>query len=115
MSQFYALTVNTTCNNSRAPSVKTYNRSLDALEKKYAVEIFPRMFETGPKTGKLHCHCLVTQKLGEPLITEMKAEKNKNILVVPVTNKQGWLNYSSKDQPVVGSTRLSKSLFKRSS
>lgn len=110
MSKFYGLTLNTTVNSrsGRAPGIKAYMRSLDTLEKKYAVEIFPRMFETAPKTGKLHVHCLVTQSLNDEPITKMVSLKSHRVHFEPLVCKAAWLNYISKEaEPsIVRSKRL---------
>lgn len=97
MSRYYALTINTRTRGRGAPGPTSYNRSLDTLEKTYGVTIFPRMFETAPRTGKLHVHCLVTQDSAASLIESMVGQKNHNIDFQEVNSKQAWLNYISKE------------------
>lgn len=99
MNEFYALTLNTTGKGSS--STKTYHRSMDALEKKYSVKIFPRIFETGKVMKKLHCHALVTRSVSYPPLSTMVAEKNKNIKLESVHDMQGWLNYMNKENPPI--------------
>lgn len=96
MSRYYALTITQV---SGKKCEYNYNKSLDRYQKKYSVTIFPRYFETAPKSG-LHVHCLVSQDLDDPEIKTFIGQKNHNIDFELCQTKAAWLNYIRKDQQI---------------
>ncbi len=100
----YALTI--TPRNTSRVSTSTFDKSLNRYEKAKGCVIFPRYYETAPKTGKTHLHGFVKSQYP---MTEFLGQKNHNIKFVPISNMQGWLNYCQKDQP-----KKTVNLFKQS-